>query len=55
MIKHANLYFLFLEEREANPINAEKNKTIRQNIENFYKSQNLNKEIKNFKKGNELK
>lgn len=38
MTCHANLYFLFLEDREANPIRAEKNETIRQNVENFYKS-----------------
>ncbi len=50
MTHHANLYFLFLEDREANPIRADKNKSIRQNVENFYKSltsqqKNLEKEM----------
>jgi len=36
--QHANLYFLFLEDREANPIRSDKNETIRQNLENFYKA-----------------
>ena len=46
MTRHANLYFLFLEDREANPIQADKNEIIRQNVENFYKAlitqQNVN-------------
>lgn len=46
MTRHANLYFLFLEDREANPIRAEKNETIRRNIENFYKSLIFQQNIK---------
>lgn len=46
MTRHANLYFLFLEDREANPIRSDKNEIIRQTVENFYKAlitqQNVN-------------
>lgn len=38
MTRHANLYYLFLEDREANPIRADKNERVRQNVENFYKA-----------------
>ncbi len=60
MTRHANLYFLFLEDREANPIQADKNEIIRQNVENFYKTlisqqKCKNTENKKIRKGNELK
>jgi hypothetical protein len=45
---HANLYYLFLEDREANPIRTDKNNVIRKNVENFYKELTLHRKIKTF-------
>jgi hypothetical protein len=35
--KHSNLYYLFLEDMEARPIDAEANERIKQAIVAFYK------------------
>ena len=40
MTEHANLYFLFLEDREANPIRTEKNQEIRKNVKSFFNTTN---------------
>lgn len=40
MTEHANLYFLFLEDREANPIRTEKDQEIRKNIKKFFNAKN---------------
>jgi hypothetical protein len=47
--RHANLYFLFLEDREANPIQADKNESIRRNVENFYKTLIAQQKVKMLK------
>jgi hypothetical protein len=47
--RHANLYFLFLEDREANPIRSDKNESIRRNVENFYKTLIAQQKVKMLK------
>lgn len=37
MQKHYNLYYLFLEDREQNPMSVDRNLEIRKNVEIFYK------------------
>lgn len=37
MARHYNIYYLFLEDKEQNPMREEKALEIQKNIENFYK------------------
>lgn len=36
LVRHYNLYYLFLEDRERNPMDAGRKKEIQKNIEKFY-------------------
>lgn len=37
MVRHYNLYYLFLEDRERNPMVEHRKKEIQKNLEKFYK------------------